>query len=305
MAMRSRRARIVPGVRPDLPLPDDMITELCRHMDFETLRQFIRSNKYNYGLCRPVLRQRIKQYIRRINDAGYKFNKPGWFGAIQKNDIPIVRLFLAVGFPVDIKDREGGWTGMAQAVYRGHLDLIRVLAEAGADVNGFNESQPILGIAAYNGNGEAKIDTLLEVGADPNVKVVGVPLLNRLLRGSSLSAASGTPIPPEHVSIAKKLINARGINVDSRDHFDYTPLFWAIRNYFYDVVNMLIQHGADVNAVGSGKITPLHQATELEHQRGRCWMVKRLLDAGAKIGVLDREQRQIVGKCFSTACALM
>jgi ankyrin repeat protein len=58
-----------------------------------------------------------------------------------------------------------------------------------------------------------------------------------------------------------------GVDVNSRDADDRSALLLAVLNGRSDVVNLLLTHGADVNAADRGGTTPL-QAAESTHQPG-------------------------------------
>ena len=65
------------------------------------------------------------------------------------------------------------------------------------------------------------------------------------------SAAGGGQT--EMVSYLLPLIGA----VDVRDEFGGTPLHWAVRQRQIDVTRLLLEHGADPNAVDKHSQTPL------------------------------------------------
>jgi ankyrin repeat protein len=68
------------------------------------------------------------------------------------------------------------------------------------------------------------------------------------------SAAGGGQT--EMVTYLLPLIGA----VDVRDEFGGTPLHWAVRQHKIDVTRLLLEHGADPNAVDKHSQTPLHGA---------------------------------------------
>lgn len=52
-----------------------------------------------------------------------------------------------------------------------------------------------------------------------------------------------------------------GTAIDARDNFGYTALHYAARNGHVDVCKLLLQMGADINAITkSGCVTALHRA---------------------------------------------
>lgn len=60
---------------------------------------------------------------------------------------------------------------------------------------------------------------------------------------------------------------------------DELPIFRAALNGFADVVQIFIEHGADINVEGSEGLKPLHGAAKLN----RVDVVKVLLTAGADL----------------------
>jgi hypothetical protein len=73
-------------------------------------------------------------------------------------------------------------------------------------------------------------------------------------------------------------------SVGARDGFRYTPLHWAAVQGHWDVVEALVEGGADVNAVGGDGGTPLHLAAH--HDRPD--MIRQLLDEGADLTIQNR-----------------
>jgi hypothetical protein len=73
-------------------------------------------------------------------------------------------------------------------------------------------------------------------------------------------------------------------SIGARDGFRYTPLHWAAVQGHWDVLEALIERGADVNAVGGDGGTPLHLASH--HDRPD--MIRLLLDEGADLTTQNR-----------------
>lgn len=80
----------------------------------------------------------------------------------------------------------------------------------------------------------------------------------------------------------------KGHDVNQKDSSGYTPLHYAVRSSSVQLVRLLIDAGANVNAqTSAGKATPLHRAVT----RGRPETVKLLLEKGA-----DPKKRDVDGK---------
>jgi len=75
-----------------------------------------------------------------------------------------------------------------------------------------------------------------------------------------------------------------GADVNARDDDDWTPLYMAAKNGRLDFVQMLLEHGAAINAVTTDDgETPLHGASRLGHVD----IVRLLLEHGADANISD------------------
>ena len=72
-------------------------------------------------------------------------------------------------------------------------------------------------------------------------------------------------------------------NLEVRDSWDRTPLFYAALNGHTDAMRLLLDKTADVNVADKGKDTPLHLASI----RGHVEVVRLLLDEVADVNVAD------------------
>ncbi|MEJ0039755.1 MAG: ankyrin repeat domain-containing protein [Gammaproteobacteria bacterium] len=137
----------------------------------------------------------------------------------------------------DVNAAEGdGTTPLHWAVYQNDADLVDRLIKAGANVNAMNEygSAP-LAEAATTGNAPI-IERLLKAGADPeSPNADGQTALMLLARTSNLPAAT---------ALLKKKAN---VNAIEKWH-GQTALMWATAEKQPEMVKLLIQYGADVNA---------------------------------------------------------
>jgi len=83
----------------------------------------------------------------------------------------------------------------------------------------------------------------------------------------------------------RELLKRGGLkaNPNTRDKNGNTPLHLAAEHGFLDVARLLLEHGADVNAIGKSGWTPLHVAAV----NGRMAIVRLLLEHGADVDVID------------------
>lgn len=93
-----------------------------------------------------------------------------------------------------------------------------------------------------------------------------------------------------------ELLLAAGADVNAREMLAHTPLYRAADRYVlpeqrlpqggHAITELLIRHGADVNAAGGAKlVTPLHAAARRENLA----VARALLDAGADVDAPDRK----------------
>ncbi|MGC8669454.1 MAG: ankyrin repeat domain-containing protein [Chthonomonadales bacterium] len=87
------------------------------------------------------------------------------------------------------------------------------------------------------------------------------------------------------VAVVKLLLKA-GVRADAGRtgvSSDWTPLHWAALGRHPDVVRLLIENGADLNALGAGQKTALHQAVE----QNDLATARILLESGADVNAVD------------------
>ena len=79
----------------------------------------------------------------------------------------------------------------------------------------------------------------------------------------------------------QRLIEATGVDINCKDQNNDTPLFHAMQDGKLDAAMFLINHGADIKAVGSGEETMLHCAAAWDLGLVK-YLVEHGLDVNAK-----------------------
>jgi ankyrin repeat protein len=190
--------------------------------------------------------------------------------AAAAGDVAAITAALDGGANVDARDATGR-TALLAATIAGRTDAVRTLVEAGADVDLQDDRQdnPFLYAGA-----EGMLDILRlvnEAGADPT-------LTNRF-GGTAL-------IPPSergHVEIVRYLLNETDVDVDHVNNLGWTALLEAIvlgdgDTAHQDVVDLLIENGADVDRADKDGVRPLTHA----RNRGQTEIARALEEAGAQ-----------------------
>ena len=241
------------------------------------------------------------------------------FDAVKKADIEQVKLLIAEGADVDAKwgdvyDKNeediSTWNAKWRAVSTplvdaNNIDLVKLLVEAGADVNA-GSWPPLCG--AVDKNNTAIAEYLIDHGANINVYPVEGwgPLQETVVISNSIEMAKlliargadinskGYPVLNSAVYEKRRdlceFLIQRGADVNAKDKWGQTSLYLAIRNDDSDIMNILIANGAEVDIKHTRRETEetaLHYAA----MTGRTEVVKLLLEAGVDINVKnDRGQ---------------
>ena len=167
------------------------------------------------------------------------------------------------------------------AVKRGDLEIIKLLVEAGADLTlrGDVHENTMLMTAAYSNSSEI-IKYFIEKGLEVNLK-------NKLGWTALHIAASNLTDFMGNLENVKTLVLA-GADIDVGSNDGSTPLMYAVlSNDNTDVVEYLLEQGADVNAVNSYGSTALFIAAS----KGKLEMARTLVMAGVDIHAVDHKHQ--------------
>ena len=84
--------------------------------------------------------------------------------------------------------------------------------------------------------------------------------------------------------VTRKLLTRDGVSINQKDNLGYTPLHYACKKGYFDIVKLLLDNGAEVNIFSRKEITPL----QLAAANGNKNVIKILIEAGAKIDAQDK-----------------
>ena len=246
------------------------------------------------------------------------------FKAIRDGDLAVVKLHLTKS-QLESRDRRGA-TPLMHAAAFGNLETLKLLLEAGADVNARNDFDATALLWAARDPEKARL--LIERGADVTVKSKQgqTPLMAASLhRGSSLivalMVAKGADVnvkgPRDITALgfasavgdveSVRLLLSKGADPNSADNGGGTPIGMAAGGRQQEIVSLLIHKVVDVNAssTAAGKqvngltnrqnVTPLHNASAF----GPVEMVRDLLNAGARVQA--RDSRDLTPLFFALA----
>ncbi len=210
------------------------------------------------------------------------------FTAIEKGDVETVRLLVEAGADVNAAEGFGGNTPLHEAVKKGDVEIVKILVAAGADVNaeGYFDRTPLT-LATEEGATEI-LQILLGTGPDADTSVGGEDK-EAASTPSVGSEALYSAIEKGNVEMVRILVEA-GADINAADGFGgNTPLHEAVEQGDAEIVRILVAAGADVHAEGYFDRTPLTLAAE----EGATEILQILLgtgpDADTSVGGEDKE----------------
>jgi len=213
--------------------------------------------------------------------------------AVQLGAIASIKTFIENGTDINLKD-DRGCTPLYYAVVHAKKDIVRLLVAEGADVNLMPKNNySLLRLAVWNKD----IDTvklLVDKGLKADVKDIDGLTAFRVaaLQGSrdivEFFLSKGAQIPAFHlaacmgdVSQVKTFVEQKA-DINIKDEFGWTPLYWATSLGQTEVAKFLVSKGADVNAKDSSNRTPLHQAVVTGNEKLAELFIANSADINAK-----------------------
>ena len=187
--------------------------------------------------------------------------------AVRDGDLAKVRELLELGTNPNRAISHA--SALAHAAGEGHADVVALLLDGGADIEGGNGLSP-LASSARKGRDEI-VRLLIERGADIEGDTDGP--------GTALFQASDQG----HLTTVRLLLEL-GAAVDAKTERRATPLMIATAAGHFDVVDQLIGAGATLDCTDRSGDTALHHAAN----NGSATIVQALVKAGADRSVADK-----------------
>jgi ankyrin repeat protein len=198
-----------------------------------------------------------------VNDTTFKLSRKRTFlsWTAEKGYNRATTFLVENGAHPDSRDYDGQ-TPLSWAVKNGHEVIITYLLEKGASPDSKDHSRRSPISWAVNSGNQAVIIQLLERSASRNFKVSG--------SSASLSLGEEGTLDPFRKKFDREVI---------RSHYDLPALLWALEDDFKEVINYLVENGADMNCADANGVTPLIRAA----LKGNLEMVRYFVKKGADI----------------------
>ncbi len=199
--------------------------------------------------------------------------------ASQEGHTEVVKLLIDYG--ADVNGLNGN-TALIAASYNGHKDVVQLLLRYGANVNAVNNHGDTALMFASNKGHKEVVTLLLDMGAHVNV------ISNSGETALTFASSGG------HKDVVQLLLGY-GAHVNVADSTGYTALMYASRSGKKEVVELLVDNGAKVCGEDNDSNTDLIKAYAQRHsisydnysvlltsasREGNTEVVKLLLDKG-------------------------
>ncbi|CAB1121171.1 unnamed protein product [Ectocarpus sp. CCAP 1310/34] len=228
--------------------------------------------------------------------------------AASNDNVAVIDVLAAAGAKIGAKDKRG-WTPLHFASSGGCIEAVAALMKHGSDGNIVNfDCYSPLHLAVCKGDCAA-VTAVLVGGADLEAEAAhgGTPVHNALQWGCSEVVLA---LLKHGAHPTKRMANGRGgrhaavgENIDLRDYEGSTALH-LVGGDSAEVVEILLQHGAEVESRDMDDRTPLHKVAMTYNKRYTS--IDALVDGGAAIETPDNFGRTILHLASSKhRCAAM
>jgi len=239
--------------------------------------------------------------LNKAGDAG-----PPLIAAISSNNFELVDLFIEKGANLKGTAKDGSTALIALVMQsRGTSKVVeraKLLVKAGVDINAENKNGvTALAAACCNNSNSALIETLLGLGADPNIvsndqSVIGLALSNpetfKLLvkHGANLNSKSnGQTLLHQSISygsnspILSLLLSTGKVDINTKNDAGETALYLAVTRGNINATQQLLVHGANPELTNNSLDTPLIRAV----YNNSVEIVRTLIEYNANVNAKD------------------
>jgi ankyrin repeat protein len=245
---------------------------------------------------------------------------PSVYAAIEKGNLEILKILLEADAEIVFKSK---LSLLDEAVKHGNNpSLVKLLLDAGCDANAADRSGNTALVNACLHGRDFVVPLLLNAGADPNkprkdgvspiFAAFCIPRMTQTLARLGLGRDDATVksqilmtvAQTQMLAIVKALVE-RGAKINVGQFGGALPLTLAAEHNYLEIVQLLIVHGVDVNAVEDPlkvavpeALKPIETCLAKRHDRktallyaaekGNTAIVAALLDAGADVAIADK-----------------
>ena len=175
--------------------------------------------------------------------------------AVQCGLVSLVKVLLMELPMTDVEDWQG-LTPLGFASFCGHEPIVRLLINSGTDIEDTDRSCLVALPHACSEGHEGVARLLLRSGAE-----VGKNLNAINIYSTYKSRALHLAVRNGHKNIVQLLID-RGADIEAQDYEGFTPLCKATRLYHESIINLLLEEGANVNKRDNQGMNATHFALE-------------------------------------------
>jgi ankyrin repeat protein len=250
---------------------------------------------------RGLVERLIFRHSQQINHFGGRYGTP-FHASVVGGHLEVSQLLFAHGANINLSCSDN-WTPLHDASRLGHVEIVKWLLNHGADVNSQEKrGRTPLYLAASRGDlkacrilleHHAEVDSRSKDGSTPFLKALkyGHPDVARLLLDHNADVRvhgtdGNTPLHFAayygYFKVCRTLLE-RNAEVDSRNNDGYTPFLRAWKSGRNpDILQLFLDHNADVRVCDDKGNTPLHFAAEIGHLEFAQILLERNADVNSQ-----------------------